>query len=246
MGYGLQDKRVLVTGGTRGIGRATVLALAEAGARVVTCHRTPGPEAARLADELKRCSDGHRVTQADVTDPEGAEKLLETCRQHLGGLDAVVNNVGVDDHHAPLDDLGPDRWRRMLDHNITSAYLVTRAALPLLAEGASVVNVGSAAALRGRPGAAHYGASKAALTGFTRGLAKDLGPRGVRVNVVAPGVTSDDDGRELPPPVRERLLAATPLGRLCTPADVAAAVLFLAGDGSRFVSGSTLTVDGGM
>ncbi|MFJ2608263.1 SDR family NAD(P)-dependent oxidoreductase [Streptomyces sp. NPDC091279] len=245
MGYGLRDKRVLVTGGTRGIGRATVLALAAAGARVVTCHRAPGPEAARLTDDLARHGDGHRVTQADVTQPEGAERLLETCRQHLGGLDVVVNNVGVDDH-APLADLGPESWRRMLDHNITSAYLVTRAALPLLTEGASVVNIGSAAALRGRPGAAHYGASKAAMVGFTRGLCKDLGPRGIRVNVVAPGVTSDDGGRELPPPVRERLLAATPLGRLCTPGDVADAVLFLAGDDSRFVSGSTLTVDGGM
>ncbi|MFJ2115096.1 MULTISPECIES: SDR family NAD(P)-dependent oxidoreductase [unclassified Streptomyces] len=245
MGYGLKDKRVLVTGGTRGIGRATVLALAEAGARVVTCHRAPGPEATRLTDDLARHGDGHHIVQEDVTEPEGAERLLEICRQRLGGLDVLVNNVGVDDH-APLADLGPERWRRMLDHNITSAYLVTRAVLPLLTEGASVVNIGSAAALRGRPGAAHYGASKAAMIGFSRGLCKDLGPRGIRVNVVAPGVTSDDGGLELPPPVRERLLAATPLGRLCTPGDVADAVLFLAGDGSRFVSGSTLTVDGGM
>ena len=245
MGYGLKDRRVLVTGGTRGIGRATVLAFAEAGARVVTCHRAPGPEAARLADDLERCGDGHRIAQQDVTEPEGAERLLETCRQHLGGLDVLVNNAGVDDH-AALEDLGPERWQRMMDHNITSAYLVTRAALPLLADGASVVNIGSAAALRGRPGAAHYGASKAAMIGFTRGLCKDLGPRGIRVNAVAPGVTSDDGGRELPAPVRERLLAATPLGRLCTPGDVADAVLFLAGDASACVSGSTLTVDGGM
>ncbi|EKX60723.1 SDR family oxidoreductase [Streptomyces ipomoeae] len=245
MGYGLKAKRVLVTGGTRGIGRATVLAFAEAGAHVVTCHRAEGPEVSRLAGDLAEHGDEHRIIRQDVTDAEGARRLLEVCREHLGGLDVLVNNVGVDGH-ALLEDLEPAQWHRVMDHNVTSAYLVSRAALPLLADGASIVNVGSAAALRGRPASAHYGASKAAMIGFTRGLCKELGPRQIRVNAVAPGVTSDDPGSDLPPHVLERLLAATALGRLCRPRDVADAVLFLAGDDSRGISGATLTVDGGM
>jgi 3-oxoacyl-[acyl-carrier protein] reductase len=245
MGYGLKGKRVLVTGGTRGIGRATVLAFAERGARVVTCHRSGGTDASRMVDELAREGGKHRVVQADVTDAAGAKHLLTVCQQHLGGLDVLVNNVGVDGH-APLEDLDEQQWHHLLDHNVTSAYLVTREALPLLANGASIVNVGSAAALRGRPAAAHYVASKAALIGFTRGLCTELGPRQIRVNTVAPGVTSEDPEADLPPRVLERLLSAIALRRLCQPQNVADAVLFLAGDSSQCVSGATLTVDGGM
>lgn len=236
-------KRVLVTGGTRGIGRATVLAFARGGAHVVTCHHAPGEAADSLAAELGALGGKHEVVTADVTTGAGAARLADACRGVLGGLDVVVNNVGIDGS-APLERLEEDEWRRLLDHNVTSAYLVTRAVVDLLGEGGSIVNIGSAAALRGRPASAHYSASKAALTGFTRGLCKELGPRGIRVNTVAPGFV--DDGSEVPPPLRERLVAMTPLGRLARPEDVAGAVLFLAGDTAGFVSGTTLTVDGGM
>lgn len=236
-------KRVLVTGGTRGVGRATVLAFAREGADVVTCHRAPGEAADSLTAELEAIGGKHEVVTADVTTGDGAARLAETCRGVLGGLDVVVNNVGIDGS-APLARLAEDDWRRLFDHNVTSAYLVTRAVLDLVAEHGSIVNIGSAAALRGRPDSAHYSASKAALTGFTRGLCKELGPRRIRVNLVAPGFV--DDGSDVPPPLRARLLAMTPLGRLARPEDIAGAVLFLAGDQAAFVSGTTLTVDGGM
>ncbi len=245
MGQQLDGKRVLVTGGTRGIGRAAVLAFAERGARVVTCHRTAGADASRLVEALARQGGGHQIVRADVTDAAGAEHLLSVCRQHLGGLDVLVNNVGADGQ-ACLEDLDELQWHQVLNQNLTSAYLVTRAALSLLAEGASIVNVGSAAAVRGRPAAAHYVAAKAAMIGLTRGLCKELGPRQIRVNAVAPGVTSDDPESELPPHVYERLLSATALRRLCRPQDVADAVLFLAGDEARCISGATLTIDGGV
>ena len=245
MGQEFDGKRVLVTGGTRGIGRAAVLAFAERGARVVTCHRAERAEVLRLVEELAQYGGEHQVVQADVTDAAAVTNLLAVCQRHLGGLDVLVNNVGVDGH-APLQDLDESQWHHVLDHNITSAYLVTRAALSLFAEGASIVNVGSAAALRGRPATAHYGAAKAAMIGFTRGLCKELGPRQVRVNAVAPGVTSDDPEAELPPHVLQQVLSATALQRLCRPQDVAEAVLFLAGDTARCISGATLTVDGGV
>ncbi|CAA9447868.1 MAG: 3-oxoacyl-[acyl-carrier protein] reductase [uncultured Pseudonocardia sp.] len=242
---GLAGKRVLVTGGTRGIGRATVFALASAGADVVVGHRTPGDEASGVASRLKEYGDRHQVVAADVTTPAGAEHLLRAAAEALGGLDVLVNNVGVDGA-APFSDLEPPEWHRVLDHNVTSAYLVTRAALNLLVDGGSVVNVGASVALRGRPNGVHYTAGKAALIGLTRGLCKDLGPRGIRVNTVAPGVTETEPGAGLPPALVQRLAGMTALGRLCRPEDVAGAVLFLAGDTSRYVTGATLNVDGGI
>jgi len=236
---------VLVTGGTRGIGRATVLAFARAGASVVTCHHTASEAAESLARELKEIGGQHQVVQADVTDRADVERLVDVCRQTLGGLDVLVNNVGVDGA-VMFGELGEDEWRRVVDHNVTAAYLVTHAALDLLADGASVVNVGSSVALRGRVAGVHYTASKAALIGFTRALCKELGPRGIRVNTVAPGLTETEPGAGLPPEAVKRIVGMTALGRIGQPEDVAGAVLFLAGDTSRYVSGVTLNVDGGV
>lgn len=241
----LSGKRVLVTGGTRGIGRATVRAFAHAGADVVTCYRAdPGP-AAELDRELGELGGRHRVVQADVTTAQGAAALVDTADEALGGLDVLVNNVGVDGM-APLADLGPDEWTRVMDGNVTATYLVTRAALPLIADGGSVVLVGSSVATRGRPNAVHYTTAKAALGGFAKALGKEVGGRGIRVNTVSPGVVETEPGAGLPPHLVERLVHLTALGRLGRPEDVAAAVLFLAGDDAGYVTGATLTVDGGM
>jgi 3-oxoacyl-[acyl-carrier protein] reductase len=156
-----------------------------------------------------------------------------------------VNNVGVDGAIA-FEQLDEAEWRRMFDHNVTATYLVTHAALELLADGASVINVGSSVALRGRANGVHYTASKAALIGLCRALSKDLGPRGIRVNTVAPGLTETEPGAGLPAAVVERIAGMTALGRIGQPEDVAGAVLFLAGDTSRYISGATLNVDGGI
>lgn len=235
---GLKDKRVLVTGGGRGIGRAIALAFARSGAQVVTCHLG----AHEPDDELRHAvRDIHR---ADVSSGPDVARLAGAVAETLGGLDVLVNNVGADGA-APLAQLDEDEWARVMDRNATACYRVTRAALPLLGEGSSVINIGSAAALRGRPAAAHYGAAKAALIGFTRALCKELGPQGIRVNTIAPGMVAD--GTEDPhDPVTRRIVALTPLGRLCRPEDVAAAALFLGGDGAAFLSGITLNVDGGI
>ena len=245
MEQGLAGKRVLVTGGTKGIGRASVLALARAGAGVVAAYRTPSEDAESLARELKELGARFRLVQADVTSPADVAALSAACSEELGGLDAIVNNVGID-AHLPFDKLPEPEWHRVIDHNVTSAYLVTQAALPLLADGGSIVNVGSSVALRGRPFSVHYTASKAALIGFTRALCKELGPRGIRVNLVSPGVTETEPGGSLPPQAVERIVAATALGRLGQPEDVAGAILFLIGDTSRYLTGITLPVDGGV
>ena len=244
MDQGLAGKRVLVTGGTRGIGRAVVTAFAQAGARLVVCHRCADDAAKSLAAQLAATGE-HLLVRADVTDASAVDELAGAARDHLGGLDVLVNNVGMD-AMAPLAELSETDWHTVLNRNVTSAYLTTRAVLGLLGDGASVVNIGSSAALRGRPNGAHYTASKAALHGLTRALCKELGPSGIRVNLVAPGVVDPGDGSGPPPPVVQRLIGMTALGRLGCPDDVAATVLFLAGDGARYISGSTINVDGGI
>jgi 3-oxoacyl-[acyl-carrier protein] reductase len=232
---GLSGKRVLVTGGTRGIGRACALAFARAGASVVACHHSPSEAAESLARELKEIGGTHRLVRADVTSPEEVVELADAVREALGGLEVLVNNVGVDGQ-VPFGEMRPEEWRRVVDHNV----------LDLLCDGASVVNVGSSVALRGRVNGVHYTASKAALIGFTRALSKELGPRGIRVNTVAPGLTETEPGAGLPPAAVERIVGMTALGRICQPEDVAGAVLFLAGDTSSYISGVTLNVDGGV
>jgi 3-oxoacyl-[acyl-carrier protein] reductase len=241
----MSDKRVLVTGGTKGIGRATVLGFARGGARVVVCHHAADEAAESLTRELKEAGDRHRVVRADVTHREDVERLLSVCAEEFGGLDILVNNVGVDGA-VPFADLTDDEWHRVLDHNLTSTYRVTQAALPLLTDGGSIVNIGSSVALRGRSMGVHYTSSKAALIGFTRALCKEVGARGIRVNMVAPGLTETEPGAGLPPQAVERIVGMTALGRIGQPEDVAAAVLFLAGDASRYISGATLNVDGGV
>ncbi|SFP82370.1 SDR family NAD(P)-dependent oxidoreductase [Amycolatopsis rubida] len=245
MEQGLSGKRVLVTGGTRGVGRVTALAFAKAGAHVVVCHHQAGEQAQAAERELTEVGERHRVVCADVTVRSDVEHLAEQALEALGGLDVLVNNVGVDGV-VPFDALDDDEWRRVLDHNATSAYLVTHSVRDLLSDGASVVNVGSSAALRGRINGVAYSASKAALIGFTRALCKEFGARGIRVNTVAPGLIEAESGAGLPPQAVERIVGMTALGRICQPEDVAGAVLFLAGDTSRYISGVTLNVDGGV
>ncbi|WP_131737015.1 SDR family NAD(P)-dependent oxidoreductase [Actinomadura roseirufa] len=245
MDLGLAGKRVLVTGGTRGIGRETVLSFARSGARVVACHRTPGEDAASLARELKALGEDHRVVQADVTDGEQVAALAAACREALGGLDVVVNNVGVD-ARSPLPELTAQEFTRVLEVNLTSSFSVIQAALPLLSDRGSIISIGAVAGYRGRPESAHYGASKTALTGLTRSLAKEVGKRGIRVNIVAPGVIVTEPGGGPPPPVADIIRGMTALGALGANEDVAAAVLFLASDAAKYITGATINVDGGI
>jgi 3-oxoacyl-[acyl-carrier protein] reductase len=239
----LSGRKALVTGGTRGIGRGITLALARAGADVLTCHRSDGEHAEQLARELKEIPGNHHVMRADVSDSADVRALAQECRARFGRLDVVVNNAGVISHE-PFDRLGLDEWRRVLDTNLTGAYLVVQAALPMMERGASVVNVGSRAATVGIPLRAHYTAAKAGLIGLTRSLCKELGPRGIRVNLVAPGVIATEV--ELPEAVRATYEGMTALRRLGDPADVAAVVCFLASDLAAYITGETLHVDGGI
>jgi 3-oxoacyl-[acyl-carrier protein] reductase len=240
----LDGKRVLLTGGTKGIGRGMALAFAAAGAQVVTCYHADADAADALATELKQLGGDHHVVQADVSREEEVEALVATARERVGGLDTLVSNAGTISH-VPFGDLPLAEWKRVLDTNLTSAYLLVHHALPMLQPGASVTLVGSRSAMVGIPLRSHYTAGKAGLVGLCRSLAKELGPRGVRVNVLAPGVIAPDDA-ELPEEMIQRYRQLTALGRLGRTAEVAGAALFLASDLAAYVTGETLHVDGGI
>jgi len=239
----LTGKRVLLTGGSRGIGRGIALTLARAGARVVTCYRADVAAGESLAAELAEHGD-HRVIQADVNRQEDLDRLVATCVEAFGGIDAIVANAGAITH-VPFAELTLEGWRQVIDTNLTSVYALIRTALPHLGAGASIVAIGSRSAMVGIPLRAHYTASKAGLIGMARSLAKELGPQAIRVNVVAPGVIAPE-GEAIPPEIEARYKFLTALGRLGRGDEVAGAVGFLVSDASTYLTGETMHVDGGI
>jgi NAD(P)-dependent dehydrogenase (short-subunit alcohol dehydrogenase family) len=245
MPLSLQRRRAVITGGTRGVGRATSLALARAGATVLATYRGDDAAAAALAAEPgwdpARC----HTLRTDLTTPVGRAALTAAADAVLGGVDVLVNNLGTYEP-APLAAISDVELQASLHTNLTVHLLVTRDVLALLADGAAVINVGAGMAERGRPHHAAFTTAKAGLAGFTRTMAKELAPRGIRVNTVAPGVVETERGLDLPPPVRASLLAAIPLRRFVTSADVANTILFLASDLAGRVAGATVKVDGGI
>lgn len=236
----LDGRRALVTGGTHGVGRATSLTLARAGARVVAAHRDD-EAAPHLADDPSWVRGGNRVLIVEPRDPAGRERLMAECHD---GIDILVNNLGTTPPPwSAIDEAGIEET---VSANLTMHVLITRAMLPLLRDGGSIINVGAAMATRGRPDHAHITAAKAGLHGFTRSLARDVGARGIRVNTVATSLVENERGGPLPDHVREGLMQAVPLRRLSTPEDVANLVTFLASDLASFVNATEIGVDGGL
>jgi 3-oxoacyl-[acyl-carrier protein] reductase len=234
----LEGKNALVTGGSRSIGRAIALELAAAGASVVVGYRSGREEAEEVAREA-----GGRAVQADVSDAAEAARLVEEA----GDVDILVNNAGLtrDGLIARMPD---DDWRDVIETNLSAVFYTSRAVARSMMKRRSgaIVNVSSVVGLRGNPGQTNYSASKAGIIGFTKALARELGSRGVRANVVAPGYIRSRLTNEISEEMRELMLQNTPLGRLGEPEDVAGAVRFLCSDAASFITGEVLLVDGGM
>jgi 3-oxoacyl-[acyl-carrier protein] reductase len=245
----LSGNKALVTGGTRGIGKGIVLALARAGADVVTCYRGDTEAADRTRAELAETGGKHLVVQADVTDSDDVASLVAQAREHHGSLDTVVCNAGTISH-IPYRELPSAEWARVIDTNLTAVHQVIQTSLGALAPEASIVVIGSRAAEAGVPLRAHYTAAKAGLSGLVRSLAKELGPEQIRVNLLSPGIIRTEEFAKLPKEraeaMEERYGKLTALGRLGEPGDIAGPVLFLAGDLSSYITGETLTASGGI
>jgi len=234
----LEGRTALVTGASRGIGRAIVIELAAAGASVVVGYRSGQEEAEALAAEL-----GGRAIQADVSSASDARRLVEEA----GDLDILVNNAGLT-RDGLLARMSDDDWRTVLDTNLSSVFYTCRAVTrPMMKKRAgSIVNISSIVGVHGNWGQTNYAASKAGIIGFTKSLARELGSRNVRANVVAPGYVKTQLTDVLPEEATAAMLTSTPLGRLGEPGDVAGAVRFLCSDEASFITGEVLLVDGGL
>lgn len=234
----LEGKRALVTGASKGIGRAIAEELARGGAEVVVGYRTGVDEAEALAREIEG-----RAVQADVSSPEDAARLVEEA----GDLDILVNNAGLT-RDGLLARMPDDDWRTVIETNLSSVFYTCRAVCrPMMKKRAgSIVNISSIVGVHGNWGQTNYGASKAGIIGFTKSLARELGSRGVRANVVAPGYVETRLTEVIPDELQQGMLANTPLGRFGQAEDVAGAVRFLCSDEASFITGEVLLVDGGM
>jgi 3-oxoacyl-[acyl-carrier protein] reductase len=234
----LEGKNALVTGASRGIGRAIALELAAAGASVGVGYRSGAEEAEAAAQEC-----GGRAIRADVSSAEDAARLV----QEAGDLDILINNAGVT-RDGLLARMADDDWRDVVETNLSSVFYTCRAVTrPMMKRrSGAIVNISSVVGLHGNPGQTNYAASKAGIIGFTKALARELGGRGVRANVVAPGYIKSRLTDEISEDMRALMLQNTPLGKFGDPEDVAGAVRFLCSDAAAFITGEVLLVDGGL
>ena len=234
----LEGRTALVTGASRGIGRSIATELAAAGAEVVLSYRTAAEEAEGLASEI-----GARAVQADVSDPLSAAALVEDA----GDVDILVNNAGVT-RDGLLVRMSDEDWNTVIDTNLASCFYTCRAVARgmMKKRAGTVVNISSIVGIHGNWGQTNYAASKAGIIGFTKSLARELGSRNVRANVVVPGYVRTQLTDVLPEDATSAMLQSTPLGRLGNPEDVAGAVRFLCSDEASFITGAVLLVDGGL
>ncbi|MGR9202445.1 SDR family NAD(P)-dependent oxidoreductase [Rhizobium leguminosarum] len=241
----LAGKRALVTGGSRGIGAAIALALADKGADVAITYERSADRAAEVVRAIERKGRKALAIQADSADPAAVKRSVDEAAQALGGLDILVNNAAIALYGA-IADVSVEQIDALLDVNVRSPLLASQAAIPYLQAGGRVITIGSVGAERivGDTGTVYF-MTKSALHSFTRGLARELGSRDITVNLVQPGST-DTDMNPADGDFADFQRALIPLGRYGEPEDVAAAVAFLASPAARHITGTILTVDGGM
>ena len=240
-------KVVLVTGSSRGLGRAVAVKFGRLGYRVAV-HYSSSPDAAQtVAEEIGAQGAEADVFQADVSQEDACTGLVKAVQARFGQLDILVNNAGITRDGLALRMKGSD-WHTVIDTNLTSAFVLSKTALRgmLTRKWGRIINISSVVALNGNAGQANYVASKAGLLGLTRALAQEYGAKGVTVNAIAPGFIDSDMTAGLPDETKRNFLLRIAAGRFGKPEEVAAAVVFLASSGASYINGQTLTVDGGM
>ena len=243
----LSGKCAVVTGGSRGIGRAIALRLAEQGADVAFSYKGNAAAAAETITAIEAFGRRGLAIQADVAQPESAEALIKEVIAVFAKVDILVNNAGI-----TRDDLimrmSIDAWRDVIDTNLSGAFYATKAVTrPMLkARAGRIINITSVSGQAGQMGQANYSSAKAGLIGLTKATARELASRGITVNAVAPGFVVTELTQDLPQELKDELIRRTPLGRFGETAEIASAVAFLASDEAAFITGQVLAVDGGL
>ncbi len=245
--YLLHDKVAIVTGGTRGIGRSIVIALAKEGADSVFTYTRNQELADSLADEVKKMGRLALPVQIDVRDFDGARLLIERVKERFGRLDMLINNAGItrDKSFIMMD---REDWISVIDTDLTGVFNTTKACIItfLKQRNGNIVNISSVSGIHPLPGQVNYAAAKAGVIGFTKSLAKEVAPYNIRVNAVAPGFIETDMTSKLTDKYRNKLIGIIPVGRFGTPNEVARVVCFLLSDESRYITGEVIQIDGGL
>ena len=243
----LLNRVAVVTGGTRGIGRAIVLALCRSGADCAFTFARNGPLADELVKEVRDMGRRALPLQLDVRDFDGARGLVEKVKEDFGRLDILINNAGIT-RDKSLMMMSREDWTSVVDTDLTGVFNTTRACIVtfLKQKSGRIVNISSASGVHPLPGQVNYAAAKAGVIGFTRSLAKEVAPYNIRVNAVAPGFIETDMTSEFQEKYRKKLNDLIPLGRFGAPEEVARAVLFLVGEESAYITGEVIQIDGGL
>jgi 3-oxoacyl-[acyl-carrier protein] reductase len=243
----LQNRVAIITGSSRGIGRATALAFAHQGYRVVVNYHRNREQAEQVLQEVETMGSRGILLRADVSQPQDAQGLIESSVKEFGRADVLVNNAGIN-HDQLMLRIQDDEWERMINTNLSSAFYCSRAAVKHMFKKrfGRIINVSSVVGVSGNAGQTHYAAAKSGLLGLTLSIAREYGSRGITANAVAPGYIESDMTAGLSPDQRQQILSGIAVGRLGKPEDVATLVLFLASDAAAYINGQVIRVDGGM
>ncbi|HOJ93301.1 MAG TPA: 3-oxoacyl-[acyl-carrier-protein] reductase [Dictyoglomaceae bacterium] len=243
----LDGKVALVTGGSRGIGRATALALSREGAKILINYKGNEEAALETLKELKEFGGEGEIYKADVSIEEEVEGLFSFLLEKWGKLDILVNNAGITRDNLLLR-MKVEEWDKVINTNLKGTFLCTKAAVKIMLKQKSgrIINISSIVGLKGNIGQANYASAKAGIIGFTKSVAREVASRGITVNAIAPGFISTEMTLALSEEMRKKILEEIPLGRFGTCEDVAAAVKFLASDEANYITGVVLNIDGGL
>jgi 3-oxoacyl-[acyl-carrier protein] reductase len=241
------EEVALVTGASRGIGKAIAIDLAAHGSKVVVHYNYQAEEAASVVAQIQQAGGEATLIQADVSQEEQVQRMCREVKRQFGRLDILVNNAGIT-RDGFVTMMSERKWQEVIDTNLKGSFLCTREAIKIMhrQKRGSIINVASTSGLIGQPGQLNYSASKGGLIAFTKGLAREVAPQGIRANVVAPGFTETDMTRQMEPALLKKYLEMVPLGRIGQPEEIAYMVTFLASSKAAYITGKVFVIDGGL